>query len=110
MRRNGLQSHRLTARRAPRADSGHVCLRSRATRKVRAAPPGLEQAIAAARSCYRTGAYAEAEALLAHHAAAGQHPAVLRLQGMCRLRTGAIAEAVALLQRVAAVAPDDPET
>ena len=73
------------------------------------APPGLEQAIAAARSCYRTGAYVEAEALLARHAAAGEHPAVLRLQGMCRLRTGAIAEAVALLQRVAAVAPDDPE-
>jgi Flp pilus assembly protein TadD len=67
-----------------------------------------DEAIRLGEARYRAGAWAEAAAVFARIAEQDpEHPAALRLLGLCRLRLGDPAGALALLERAYALAPAD---
>ena len=68
-----------------------------------------DSAIAEGEQRYRSGAFAEAQQIFAGLAARHpDHPSVLRLLGLCRLRTGDVPGGVECLATAHRLAPDDP--
>ncbi len=69
----------------------------------------LDRAIAAGEQRYRAGAHVEAGRIFSDLAARHpDHPTVLRLRGLCRLRAGDRDGALADLSRAHALAPEEP--
>ena len=76
---------------------------------VRSTEPRRAASFADGEAHYRTGAYAEAEAVFQHLLKRDAKDAsALRMLGLCRLRLGHPAEGLDLLDRARILAPDDP--